>query len=130
MVEKVAVKEGTFIEDLEGGRLLGSKCKSCGQIFFPKSSLCFSCFSEDTEEIVLSRKGKLYTFTIGRMASMNFQPPYAIGLIEMPEGIRIMAPLKWSEGDPLKVGMEMEVVIEKLWQEKDKEIIGYKFKPV
>jgi uncharacterized OB-fold protein len=28
------------------------------------------------------------------------------------------------------VGMEMELVIEKLWEEGDKEIIGYKFKPV
>ena len=48
----------------------------------------------------------------------------------MPEGIRVFAPLKMTEGRPFKVGMAMEVVIEELWREDDKQVIGYKFKPV
>jgi uncharacterized OB-fold protein len=82
------------------------------------------------EEVVLSRLGKLYSFTIGRMASTHFQPPYAVGLVDLPEGVRVFAPLKMTEDKPFKVGMDMEVVIEELWQENDKQVIGYKFKPV
>lgn len=130
MTEKVPVKEGTFA-GLEGeGKLLGSRCKMCGAIFFPKSDLCFECFGEENEEMELSRRGSLYSYTISRMASKNFKPPYAIGLIEMPEGIRVLSPLDWKEGDDLKSGMEMEVFIDSLWMEDDKEIIGYKFRPV
>lgn len=128
--DKVSIKEDTFSEGPEGGKLLANKCKSCGQIFFPKAHLCFECFKEDLEKIILSRRGILYSYTIGRMPSMHFEPPYAVGYVDMPEGVRVFAPLKMMEDKPLRVGMEMEVVIEKLWQERDKEIIGYKFKPV
>ena len=82
------------------------------------------------EEVVLSRRGKLYSYTIGRMASTHFQPPYAVGLVDLPEGVRIFAPLKMTEDKTYRIGMEMEVVIEELWQENDKQVIGYKFKPV
>jgi len=64
------------------------------------------------------------------MASTHFPPPYAIGLVDMPEGVRVFAPLKITEDQPIRIGMEMEVMIEELWQEDDKKVVGYKFKPV
>ena len=36
---------------------------------------------------------------------------------------------EWEE-HPLKIGMEMELIIDKLWEEEGKEIVGYKFRPV
>ena len=130
MVRSVPFWEGAFEEDPGGGRLLGNQCKSCGRIYFPKAQFCFNCFDQKLEEVGLSRRGKLYSYTIGRMASTHFQPPYAVGLIDLPECIRVFAPLKITEDKPFRVGMEMEVVIEELWQEDDKQVIGYKFKPV
>lgn len=130
MAQKVPIREGLFIESPEGGVLLANKCKSCGQMFFPKADFCFSCLGQDMEEVKLSRRGKLYTYTIGRMASMHFEPPYGQGYVSMPEGVRVFAPLEMVEDKPFKIGMDMEVFIDKLWQEDDKEVIGYKFRPV
>jgi len=130
MAQVVPIREGVFVEDAEGAKLFGNRCKSCGQVFFPKASVCFTCFSKEMEEVVLSRRGKLYTYTIGHMPSTHFQPPYAVGYVEMPEGVRIFAPLKTIEGRPFRVGMEMEVMIDELWQENDRQVMGYKFKPV
>ncbi|MDY7036529.1 MAG: OB-fold domain-containing protein [Thermodesulfobacteriota bacterium] len=130
MAERVPVKKGAFLENQEGGVLLANKCQSCGQIFFPKASLCLTCYSEDMKELKLSRRGKLYSYTIGRMPSTHFEPPYAIGYVEMPEGIKVFSPLKMVEERSLSIGMDMEMVLEKLWDEGDKEIIGYKFMPV
>lgn len=130
MANMIPIREGAFVEGPEGGILLANKCKSCGQVFFPKAVFCLTCFNEDVEELKLSRKGKLYSYTIGRMASSHFQPPYAIGYVDMPEGVRIFAPLKMTADKPFAIGMDVEVLIEKLWQEDDNEIIGYKFKPV
>ena len=129
MGNKVPVREGTFTEE-SGGALLANKCKSCGQIFFPKVRLCLGCLKEDMEDTVLSRQGKLYSYTIGHMASMHFEPPYAVGLVDMPERVRIFAPLVMMEDKPFEVGMDMEVVIDTLWQEGDNDVIGYRFKPV
>jgi uncharacterized OB-fold protein len=130
MVRSVPFWEGVFKEDAKGGRLLANRCKTCGKIYFPKAHFCFECFNKDMEEIGLSGRGKLYSYTIGRMASTHFQPPYAVGLIDLPEGVRVFAPLKMTQDETYRIGMEMEVVIEELWQENDKSVIGYKFKPL
>ena len=130
MVNRIPIKEGHFIEGAEDSIILANRCKLCSQIFFPKVVFCLSCFNEDMEELRLSRRGILYSYTIGHMPSMHFEPPYAIGYVDMPEGVRIFTPLKILENKPLKVGMTMELVIEKIWQEGDSEIIGYKFIPV
>jgi uncharacterized OB-fold protein len=130
MVSSVPFWEGVFEEDAAGNRLIGNKCKSCGKIYFPKAQFCFNCFDREMEEVGLSRRGKLYSYTIGRMASTHFQPPYAVGLIDLPEGVRVFAPLIMTQDETYRIGMEMELVIEELWQENHNQIIGYKFKPV
>jgi uncharacterized OB-fold protein len=130
MAEGVPFWEGTFEKDSRGGRLLGNRCNTCGKIYFPKAQFCFDCFNKEMKEIPLSPLGKLYSYTIGRMASTHFLPPYAVGLIDLPEGVRVFAPLKMKENTPFKVGMDVEVVIEELWREEDKKVIGYKFKPL
>ena len=74
MPEVVPIREGRFVMDAEGGKLLGNKCKSCGRLYFPKVQFCFNCFSKDMEEIALSRRGKLYTFTTCHMPTSHFRP--------------------------------------------------------
>jgi len=130
MAERIPVKEGTFEDGPEGGVLLANKCKACGQMFFPKASPCLTCANEEMEDLKLSRRGILYSYTIGRMPSTHFEPPYAIGYVDMPEGVRVFAPLKMRGEERPSIGMEMHVVIEELWKEGDKEVIGYKFEPV
>jgi uncharacterized OB-fold protein len=127
---KIAVMENLFVEAEERKKLLANKCKFCGQIFFPKAIFCTKCFKEDMESVELSNRGKLYSYTIGHMASLHFEPPYAVGYIDMPEGVRIFGPLKIMKDQTFRIGMEMKVVIEKLWNEDDKEVVGYKFEPV
>jgi uncharacterized OB-fold protein len=130
MVERIPIKPGLIIERAEGNALLGSRCKDCNKIFFPPTAFCYECLSVKMEEVTLSRTGKLYSYTISYMASSNFKPPHALGWIELPEGIKIASPLREWENKRLRVGMDMELVIGKLWEEQDREIIGYWFQPV
>lgn len=125
----IPVRKDLF-DNVNGGRLLANRCGACGRTYFPKVPFCFDCLGKSMEDVILSRRGRLYSYTIGRMASSHFQPPYAIGLIDLPEGVRVLAPLMISEGESYKVGMEMELFIDKLWKDDDKQIVGYKFKPV
>jgi uncharacterized OB-fold protein len=127
---KIPIRPGAFSETPEGVILLANKCQSCGQVFFPKVASCLTCFSDNLEELKLSRRGKLYSYTIGYMPSLHFPPPYAIGYVNLSERVKIFAPLIMMADKPLKVGMEMEVVLDKLWDDGENEIIGYKFKPV
>ncbi len=118
-------------------QLIGSKCRSCGEVYFPRRTkkLCPHCQRETIEDIKLSRRGKLDTFTVIMQqpgGGYYFGPvPYALGVIELPEGVYIETPLKVEKFKDLSVGMEMELVIEKIWEDTNgNELIGFKFRPV
>jgi uncharacterized OB-fold protein len=49
----------------------------------------------------------------------------------LPEGVRVLSPLAGCDLDKVKVGMEMELVVGKLFvNEKGEEVISYAFQPV
>lgn len=125
----VPFREGLFVEESNKVFLVGNRCETCGQIFFPSRPFCFDCFSDRMEPIKLGKKGKLYSYTTSYMPSLHFEPPYTVGWIELAEGIRIFAPIKVGGGQKLEMGMDVELIIDELWQEEDKSIVGYKFKP-
>jgi uncharacterized OB-fold protein len=129
MKTRVPFREGLFEETAGKGALLGVRCRRCGQIIFPGREVCLNCLGQDLEPVHLGRGGKLYTYTIVHMPSEHFQPPYAIGWIELPEGIKVFSQIRGWQEHPLETGMDMELSFEKYYDEADKEIIGYVFRP-
>jgi hypothetical protein len=137
---RVPIKEGLFtqpLHPLRRVRLLGSRCHSCGETFLGKVAACENCQSRDLEEMALSRRGTLYTYTIIRHRPpgdyIGPEPfvPYAVGMVELPEGLRILAVLTGCDIEQLRIGMELELVVEKLYQDAEgNEVITYKFRPV
>ena len=125
------VREGLFDWPSVSPALIGHRCKVCKNVFFPRRFICPECFEEGTlEEIHLSTKGRLYTFSVLERGPLGFDPPYAVGYIDLPEGFRIYSLLTAESMEELRIGMEMELVIEKIRQDSEgNEIIGYKFKP-
>ena len=63
------------------------------------------------------------------MPSEHFEPPYAIGWIELPEGIIVFSQIRGWQDHTLKTGMDMTVHFEKLWDEEEKSVTGYVFRP-
>lgn len=120
--------------------LMGSKCSSCGEIFFPSRMCCRRCSSEDLEKIPLSRVGKLFSFTTVRVRPPHFigEVPYLVGVVELPEGERIKTLLTGCDPSVLEIGMEMELVIESVGRlkspigniEAGTEVSGWKFRPL
>ena len=43
--------------------LLGSKCPNCGEVFFPRRMVCAKCLHEGTDDVDLSTRGTLWTWT-------------------------------------------------------------------
>ena len=128
-MSKIPLHEGLLTERIDGD-LVGFKCKSCNHILPPLTITCAYCYSDDLERMPLSRRGKLYSYSINHMDSEHLTAPFSTGYIELPEGFRIFSVLKEKEGKPFEVDMEMEMVVEKLWDKDDDEVIGYKFQPV
>ena len=138
--KQIPIKEGMIKLSTQPGEhpsLLGSRCRSCGDTFFVRRARCENCQSEDLEHIELSRKGKLYSYSIMYYpAPPPYKPPepfipYGLGWIELPEGLMVVSHLTENDPDKLRVGMEMELVLEKLEEdESGNEVMYYKFRPV
>jgi uncharacterized OB-fold protein len=82
------------------------------------------------EEKQLKDGAKLYTYTTVRMPVHKYTPPFTLGWVEYPDGVRIMSQIKERDEQPLKIGMDMDLVIDTLWEEETKVVIGYKFQPL
>ncbi|MFB0563838.1 MAG: Zn-ribbon domain-containing OB-fold protein [Candidatus Lokiarchaeia archaeon] len=123
---------GTLSKPLNSESLLvGSKCQNCGKVFFPKKRLCTNCYTWDKmEETTLSKKGKIFSWTVSSMYGL---PPIPFGYVDLPEGIRLFT--QFTDCDPceqnLNIGMDVEMVVQKMWDQFfTKEFVGYKFKPI
>ncbi len=138
--ERIPIREDLFttpLDNLKEVRMKGSRCRSCGEVFMGKATYCASCTSEEMEEITLSDRGKLWTYTF-----IQYQPPgdyrgptdpfipFAEGLVELPEGIRVLAPVKECDFDKIRIGMPLELVVHELFQDDDgNQTVAFYFKP-
>lgn len=130
----VPIREGLFVLPSKSGEkayLLGSRCKKCDQIYFPPRAVCSMCFNDELDNIPLSTEGKLYTYTIISYPPPGLKAPYAIGYIDLPEGVRVFSILTNWDNESLQVGMDVELVIEKFRENDEGNIIlTYKFRPI
>ena len=138
-IKKMPAVKGLFTWPSEEPRLIGSHCRSCNSYSFPKRSLCPNpnCRNKQVEEVLLNPKGKLWSYTVH-----YYQPPppfkfnepfkpFGIGVVELPEGIKILGMLTSSDLNSLKIGMNVELVVEKIYEDKEgNESVTWKFKPV
>ncbi|MBW2388678.1 MAG: Zn-ribbon domain-containing OB-fold protein [Deltaproteobacteria bacterium] len=138
---RIPVQEGLFTWPSDEPQLIASRCSACGDVAFPRQQSCPDCSSDDVDEILLSRRGTVWTWTI-----QNFPPPippyagsgdrdtfvpYGVAYIELPEGIRVEARLTENDPEKLSIGMEMELVVEKFASDDDgNELVTFAFKPV
>lgn len=129
MTDRIPFKEGLFEEVSGRWALMGCRCRKCGKMIYPSKEVCLNCLNDDMERVHLSRTGTLYSFTIVHMPSEHFKHPYAIGWIELPEGVRIFSQIRHWQERSLEIGMDMELDVEDLWEEGETKVTGYIFRP-
>lgn len=113
-------------------RLEAHKCKKCSEIHFPKRLICPGCGGTSFEQIQLSREGKLITYTIIHVGHSKFknQTPYAIGIVELKEGVRLLMQIADCELSDLKTDMPLAIEFRRISEEGDAGIINYGYKAV
>ena len=134
---KIPFAEGMWVIKPDDGRptLLGSRCPSCGELFFPKKEkgICVHCQYPSLENVELGREGKIVAFTTVLQApagGVYFGPvPYHYGLVDLVGGIRVETQLG-GELEKLKIGQRVVLTVEKLYTDKNgNEIEAFIFRP-
>jgi uncharacterized OB-fold protein len=137
---RVPAVEGWFTMG-EAPALLGTRCQRCGTVFFPREMVACrnpGCRSTSFDEVSLSRRGKLWSYTTAYYAPPApyisdgpFQP-YSIAAVELEaEKMTVLGQVPQRfPADSLRVGMEMELVVDRLYEDDANEYMVWKWQPV
>lgn len=109
-------KVNDFIDYLEQGKLMGTKCKGCGKAFFPPRADCYACLGSEMEWFEVKGKGRLLSFTKLSYAPVGFEKelPYTLGLLDFGNFKVFGWVSKEIPEEELEVGMEMVPKVVKL----------------
>ena len=96
------------------GELRLQRCTHCDTFFFPPRPFCPDCLSGDVVWEPLSGRGTLHTYVINHRAAPGFEAPYAIAVVQLEEGPRLMSNIVDVPQTPeaLQLDMALEVDFE------------------
>jgi uncharacterized OB-fold protein len=92
------------------GELLYQRCPACGHRQFYPRLLCTAC-AGTPEWAQASGRGTVHTFTIIRQnGAKPFKDllPYAVAMIELEEGVRMMGNVTGVPVEQVKIGLRVE----------------------
>lgn len=114
-------------------RLEAGKCTNCGYVCFPPRLVCPKCGNRAFNKIKLADAGKILTYTIIRVAPHQFvdQAPYAVGIVELDDGVKLTGQIVDCAFEELSIGKRVKIEFRKLMEEGEAGILcyGYKFVP-
>lgn len=114
-------------------RLQATRCEACRAMHFPPRTSCHLCGSDKVEEMRLSGRGRVLSFTRVYQPARGFRDAAGAvtALIELREGLRLIAQLTDVDPEAVALGQEVEMVVRRLRDDQEQGLIvyGYKFRP-
>lgn len=136
-VSSVAVAADLLHLDEADVALLGSLCAGCGSHYFPRAVSCRNpdCEDKQLRDVELGRTGELYSWTV-----QHYQPPAlfrvddwqpsAVGLVELPEGLRVLAILTGADPGQIPIGTAMRLTTVPLYTDDEgRPVVTYAYTP-
>jgi hypothetical protein len=113
-------------------RLEAARCRGCGKVSFPPRRVCPAGRRSEFEPTRLSWRGQVVTSTVVQVAPASFalQAPYAVAVIETPEGARLLAQVVDCDPATVLPGMDVRLMFRKIQEEGHGGILCYGFKGV
>lgn len=116
--------------------LEGHKCRNCGAVFLGARSNCSKCGARNQMDVIqLSKRGKLYSYSIVHRSFPGIDVPYVSAIVDLDGGGTVKGNLIDVEPDPSKIEFDMpvEVVFGDALGRKDSDgnsYMAFFFKPI
>ncbi|OGO04460.1 MAG: transcriptional regulator [Chloroflexi bacterium RBG_13_56_8] len=114
--------------------LRGEVCPHCEAKLFPPRDICPHCGGPASTTYDFSGKGEVYSFSSMYSVPEKFQryAPYVVALIKLEEGPLVTAQLTDVDPEEVHIGMPVEMVTRRVYDEGEEGIIhyNYKFRPL
>ena len=103
-----------FWDGAKVGELRLQRCDDCAHVYFPPRPFCPECGSRSVSVFPASGRATLYSYVIHHRAPPGFEAPYAIAVVELEEGPRMMTNIVDTPQTPeaLQLDMALEVAFE------------------
>ena len=82
------------------GELRLQHCDDCAQVYFPPRPFCPACSSRAVPVFAASGRGTLYSYIINHLPAPGFDAPFAIAVVQLEEGPRMMSNILDCEPTP------------------------------
>jgi len=109
-------KVNDFIDHLDQGKVMGSRCVDCGMVFFPPRADCYKCLASNMEWFEIEGTGKLITYSKLKFAPVGFEDdlPYCIAVVDYGD-YKVFGRIASDIPDEdIQMGMAMKTVANKL----------------
>ena len=103
-----------FWDGCAASELRLQRCTHCDAHYFPPRPFCPDCLSADVVWEAISGRGTLHTYVINYRAAPGFEAPYAIAVVQLEEGPRMMSNIVGVDqtSEALELDMALEVTFE------------------
>ncbi|MEV7319865.1 bifunctional MaoC family dehydratase N-terminal/OB-fold nucleic acid binding domain-containing protein [Streptomyces sp. NPDC093970] len=99
-----------FWEGVAEGRLLIQRCAGCGTLRHPWLPGCAACGCPDWDTVESAGEGTVYSYVVMHHPPFPaFDPPYAVGLVELTEGVRMVSNVVGVPYDKVRIGLPVRV---------------------
>lgn len=103
-----------FVSYLEQGKVMGTRCRECGRLFFPPRADCYHSLGSDMEWFEVTGTGKLATYSTLRYAPTGFTDdlPYTIAVADYGDYKLFGRMDRALSEEELTVGMDVTTAVE------------------
>ncbi|MBV7698768.1 OB-fold domain-containing protein [Streptomyces sp. TRM70350] len=99
-----------FWEGVQRHELLIQRCADCRTLRFPWLPGCHACGGLDWDTVRAAGDGTVHSYVVMHHPPFPaFGPPYAVGLIELAEGVRIVSNVVGVPYDKVRIGMPVRL---------------------
>jgi len=118
-------------------RLAAARCRSCARLAFPPRAACPRCGAAEWDEVRLSGRGVVHSFTVIARGSgpsefaaeQAMTGEYVSAVVELEEGPRVAARLADVRPGEVAIGMPVEAALRRLYAQQGVARYGFKFVP-
>jgi uncharacterized OB-fold protein len=105
-----------FWAGTRAGELRIQRCASCGALRHPPGPMCPACGEPGTGDYqVAEGTGAVYSYVVHHHPPVPGKTaPFVVALVQLPEGVRIMAELLGAQAPDVEIGMPVRVWFERV----------------
>jgi len=104
-----------FWEGVQAGDLRIQRCAECGALRHPPGPMCPRCHATKRDHAVASGRGVVHSYVVHHHPPVpGLRPPYAVVLVDLEEGVRMVGGLLGCPPEDVYVGMPVELELQRM----------------